>query len=134
MTPRRVTIVEVGPRDGLQNEKAAISTADKIAFVNRLSLARLPVVEVTAFVREIGTVGLAACTQRLPGRGDPGPDFHSIRLILPSDNRKTPSWPPCREKSSCNSPQLPSTLPQSSHLMMVDSTASAGMRSLIVPQ
>ena len=50
MTPRRVTIVEVGPRDGLQNEKAAISTADKIAFVNRLSLARLPVVEVTAFV------------------------------------------------------------------------------------
>ena len=50
MTPRRVTIVEVGPRDGLQNEKAAISTADKIAFVNRLSAAGLPVIEVTAFV------------------------------------------------------------------------------------
>jgi hydroxymethylglutaryl-CoA lyase len=50
MTPRRVTIVEVGPRDGLQNEKAALSTADKVAFVNRLSRAGLPAVEVTAFV------------------------------------------------------------------------------------
>ena len=33
----RSPIVEVGPRDGLQNEPAAVSTADKIAFVNRLS-------------------------------------------------------------------------------------------------
>ena len=49
-TPRRVTIVEVGPRDGLQNEKVSISTADKIEFVNRLSAAHLPVIEVTAFV------------------------------------------------------------------------------------
>ena len=45
-----VTIVEVGPRDGLQNEKAGISTADKVAFVNLLSRAGLPVVEATAFV------------------------------------------------------------------------------------
>ena len=48
--PRQVTIVEVGARDGLQNEKAAISTDDKVAFVNLLSRAGLPVVEVTAFV------------------------------------------------------------------------------------
>jgi hydroxymethylglutaryl-CoA lyase len=48
--PSRVTIVEVGPRDGLQNETAAISTADKIEFVNRLSAASLPVIEVSAFV------------------------------------------------------------------------------------
>ncbi len=47
---RRVTIVEVGPRDGLQNEHADVSTADKIAFVDRLSAARLPVIEVSAFV------------------------------------------------------------------------------------
>ena len=50
MTPRRVTIVEVGPRDGLQNEQARVSTADKIEFVNRLSAAHLPVIEVSAFV------------------------------------------------------------------------------------
>ena len=50
MTPRRVTVVEVGPRDGLQNEHALVSTADKIEFVNRLSAAHLPVIEVSAFV------------------------------------------------------------------------------------
>ena len=47
----RVTIVEVGPRDGLQNEAARIATADKVAFVQRLAAAGLPVVEVTSFVR-----------------------------------------------------------------------------------
>ncbi len=45
-----VTVVEVGPRDGLQNEKGQISTADKIAFVDKLSAAGLPVIEVSAFV------------------------------------------------------------------------------------
>jgi hydroxymethylglutaryl-CoA lyase len=48
--PPRVTIVEVGPRDGLQNEKVAISTADKIAFVDKLSEAGHAVIEVSAFV------------------------------------------------------------------------------------
>src|SRR5216684_410133 len=47
---RKVTIVEVGPRDGLQNEQVFVSTADKIEFVNRLGAARLPVIEVSAFV------------------------------------------------------------------------------------
>jgi isopropylmalate/homocitrate/citramalate synthase len=49
-SPRRVTVVEVGPRDGLQNENADISTADKIEFVDRLSASGLPVIEVGAFV------------------------------------------------------------------------------------
>src|SRR5215813_15068533 len=47
---RRIAVVEVGPRDGLQNERATVSTADKIEFVNRLSAAQLPVIEVSAFV------------------------------------------------------------------------------------
>ncbi len=50
MMPSRVTVVEVGPRDGLQNEPAAIATADKIAFVNLLSKTGLPVIEAGAFV------------------------------------------------------------------------------------
>ena len=50
MRPRHVTVTEVGPRDGLQNERAAVATADKVAFVNRLSDANLPVIEVSAFV------------------------------------------------------------------------------------
>jgi hydroxymethylglutaryl-CoA lyase len=48
--PARVTLVEVGPRDGLQNESARIDTADKIAFVDRLSQAGHQVIEVSAFV------------------------------------------------------------------------------------
>jgi isopropylmalate/homocitrate/citramalate synthase len=48
--PRRVRIVEVGPRDGLQNETAPIATADKIAFVDALSAAGHAVIEVSAFV------------------------------------------------------------------------------------
>src|SRR4026208_1551794 len=47
---QRVTVVEVGPRDGLQNERASVSTADKIEFVNRLSAAGHAVIEVAAFV------------------------------------------------------------------------------------
>jgi len=48
--PAKVTIVEVGPRDGLQNERAALSTADKVAFVDRLADAGHQIVEVSAFV------------------------------------------------------------------------------------
>jgi hydroxymethylglutaryl-CoA lyase len=48
--PARVTVVEVGPRDGLQNESAAIATSDKIAFTDALTAAGLPVIEVSAFV------------------------------------------------------------------------------------
>ena len=48
--PPRVTVVEVGPRDGLQNEAAQIPTAVKISFVEALAAAGLPVVEIAAFV------------------------------------------------------------------------------------
>ncbi len=48
--PPRVQLVEVGPRDGLQNEHAEVTTADKVEFVNRLGDAGLPVIEVSAFV------------------------------------------------------------------------------------
>ena len=48
--PRRITIVEVGPRDGLQNEKTTIATTDKIAFINQLTDAGHSVIEVSAFV------------------------------------------------------------------------------------
>jgi len=47
---RHVTVVEVGPRDGLQNESAPVATADKIGFVDRLSDAGVPAIEVSAFV------------------------------------------------------------------------------------
>jgi hydroxymethylglutaryl-CoA lyase len=48
--PKRVKIVEVGPRDGLQNEKAIVPLAVKVELIDRLSDSGLPVIEAGAFV------------------------------------------------------------------------------------
>lgn len=50
MAGERVTIVEVGPRDGLQNEKTPVATADKLALIGKLAEAGLSRIEATAFV------------------------------------------------------------------------------------
>jgi isopropylmalate/homocitrate/citramalate synthase len=62
----RVTVVEVGPRDGLQNEPARIAAADKIAFVERLAAAGLPAIEVTSFVRPDRVPQLADAREVFP--------------------------------------------------------------------
>src|SRR5574343_1567165 len=48
--PTRVKLVEVGPRDGLQNEQQAVDTAVKVELVHRLQAAGLKELEVTSFV------------------------------------------------------------------------------------
>src|SRR5437773_1324363 len=48
--PQTVDIVEVGPRDGLQNEKQIVPTAAKLAFIAKLVEAGLKQIEVTSFV------------------------------------------------------------------------------------
>jgi len=48
--PERVTIYEVGPRDGLQNEDTIVSVADKAEFITRLADAGLRTIETTSFV------------------------------------------------------------------------------------
>ena len=48
--PAQVRIVEVGPRDGLQNESTLVATADKIALIDRLSACGLQSIEATSFV------------------------------------------------------------------------------------
>lgn len=48
--PGQVRIVEVGPRDGLQNEKTLVATADKVALIDRLSATGLRTIEATSFV------------------------------------------------------------------------------------
>lgn len=50
MIPSHVTLVEVGPRDGLQNEAAPVSTAHKVELVHRLQAAGSRAIEVTSFV------------------------------------------------------------------------------------
>ena len=50
MIPSTVRIVDVGPRDGLQNEKQPVATAHKVELVQRLQAAGLREIEVTSFV------------------------------------------------------------------------------------
>lgn len=66
--PPTVTLVEVGPRDGLQNEAAAISTTEKIAFVDALAAAGHRVIEVSAFVSP----------RRVPQMADAGEVFAGL--------------------------------------------------------
>src|SRR4051812_44215678 len=48
--PTKVKVVEVGPRDGLQNEVSVVPTAVKIELIHRLADAGLQTIETTAFV------------------------------------------------------------------------------------
>jgi hydroxymethylglutaryl-CoA lyase len=66
VTPARVTVVEVGPRDGLQNEAAIVPTAAKVRFIELLAAAGLPVVEATSFVHPAAVPQLADADEVLP--------------------------------------------------------------------
>ncbi|MGN0858711.1 MAG: hydroxymethylglutaryl-CoA lyase [Stenotrophomonas sp.] len=71
-----VRVMEVGPRDGLQNEKAILPVADKIALVDRLSACGLPAVEVTSFVSPRWVPQLADAEEVLAGISRrPGVDY-----------------------------------------------------------
>jgi len=61
-----VTVVEVGPRDGLQNEASALPADAKVRFVEALAEAGLPVVEVTSFVSPRAVPQLADADEVLP--------------------------------------------------------------------
>ncbi|GMX67445.1 hydroxymethylglutaryl-CoA lyase [Paenibacillus elgii] len=71
--PASVTIKEVGPRDGLQNEKVFVSTEDKIAWINQLSGTGMKSIEITSFVNPKWIPALADAAEvakgieRVPG-------------------------------------------------------------------
>jgi len=67
--PDRVTIVEVGPRDGLQNEASRIPTEVKVGFIDRLTAAGLPVIEATSFVHPAAVPQLADADEVYPRIG-----------------------------------------------------------------
>ncbi|MEA1648321.1 hydroxymethylglutaryl-CoA lyase [Nitrospirillum sp. BR 11164] len=77
MSASAIRIVEVGPRDGLQNEAALVPTDTKVALIDRLSATGLPVVEAGAFVspkwvpQMADTADVLARIQRRPGVGYP---------------------------------------------------------------
>jgi hydroxymethylglutaryl-CoA lyase len=64
---RDVSVVEVGPRDGLQNETSLIPTSVKIAFVDALTTSGLPVIEVTSFVNPKAVPQLSDATEVMTG-------------------------------------------------------------------
>jgi hydroxymethylglutaryl-CoA lyase len=65
--PKNVTIKEVGPRDGLQNEKQLVLSEDKIAWINSLSETGLSYVEVSSFVNPKWIPQLADASEVLRG-------------------------------------------------------------------
>ena len=65
--PKRVKIVEVGPRDGLQNEKEAVSAAVKIELVDRLSRAGFANIEAAAFVSPKWVPQMATSSEVMAG-------------------------------------------------------------------
>ena len=80
--PERVTIYEVGPRDGLQNESAIVPVATKAAFVRRLLAAGLPVVESTSFVHPRWVPQLADAEELVDLLGEDG---RGLPVLVPNE-------------------------------------------------
>jgi hydroxymethylglutaryl-CoA lyase len=76
-----ITIVEVGPRDGLQNESQWVPTADKLAFIAALRAAGLKRIEVTSLTHPKAIPQLADATDVLASLPSPGPDDRFSVLI-----------------------------------------------------
>ncbi|HWJ81741.1 MAG TPA: hydroxymethylglutaryl-CoA lyase [Nocardioides sp.] len=84
--PDRVTIYEVGPRDGLQNEATAVPTTVKAEFVRRLLAAGLPVVEATSFVHPKWVPQLADAAELMTGlTADLGDRARELPVLVPNE-------------------------------------------------
>jgi hydroxymethylglutaryl-CoA lyase len=82
--PRKVEIVEVGPRDGLQNEKTLLDVAEKLEFIARLEAAGVTRIETVSFVNPKRVPQMAGAEEVMAGL-PPTPGRSRIGLIL---NRK----------------------------------------------
>ncbi len=80
--PERVTVYEVGPRDGLQNESAIVPVEAKAEFVRRLVAAGLPIVEATSFVHPTWVPQLADAAELMEALGDEGRD---LPVLVPNE-------------------------------------------------
>ncbi len=80
--PQRVTIYEVGPRDGLQNESGLVPTGVKAELIRRLLAAGLPIVEATSFVHPKWVPQLADAADLMRELGDAGRD---LPVLVPNE-------------------------------------------------
>ncbi|QSR28572.1 hydroxymethylglutaryl-CoA lyase [Nocardioides aromaticivorans] len=84
--PTKVTIYEVGPRDGLQNEKTSVPTPVKAEFVQRLLQAGLPIVEATSFVHPKWVPQLADAAELMTGlTADLGDRARELPVLVPNE-------------------------------------------------
>ena len=83
----RVTVCDVGPRDGLQNEPEVLPPATRAGLVNRLARAGLPRVEAASFVRAERVPQMADAEEVVAGilrrEGTPAPHFLARGLHVP---------------------------------------------------
>lgn len=70
--PKKVRLVEVGPRDGLQNEKKVLALSDKVRFIEDLAAAGIKTIEATSFVRP----------DKIPQMGDAAELFTKVVPLL----------------------------------------------------
>ncbi|HEX7878922.1 MAG TPA: hydroxymethylglutaryl-CoA lyase [Candidatus Eisenbacteria bacterium] len=82
--PARVDIVEVGPRDGLQNEKTLVPTEAKAAFVRALAACGFPEIEVTSFVSPRWVPQMADASELLEAVGPP-PSSVVYSALVPNE-------------------------------------------------
>lgn len=76
---KKIRICEVGPRDGLQNEKQIISAADKISLINAMSEAGFPVIEVGSFVSPKAVPQMANTDEVFQGiEKKPGVEYRAL--------------------------------------------------------
>lgn len=76
--PKQIKIVEVGPRDGLQNEKTIISTKEKIAYIEKLLESGLKNIEITSFVNPKNIPQLADANEVILGLSKLLPTFSAL--------------------------------------------------------
>lgn len=82
--PQRVRMVEVGPRDGLQNETKIVSTQVKVELIERLAAAGMKTIEAGSFVSPAAVPQMADTAQVLAGL----PPLHGLRLPVLVPNLK----------------------------------------------
>jgi hydroxymethylglutaryl-CoA lyase len=85
--PPQVTIYEVGPRDGLQNEQAVVPAATKVEFIRRLESAGLGTIETTSFVPARWVPQMGDAEEVLAGLGAAGGDATGRRrpALVPNE-------------------------------------------------